>query len=339
MTWTAATANPTPDSSLWNAAACSVDGVILIAGSSGGLYISTNSGATWSLNTGAPENLWYWSVACSADGTRIIAAPYDDMAVGNPVLLYLSEDSGSTWAAASLPSNHWSAVSSSADGTKLIALAFNGPIYVSTNSGASWTSNNVIGYWRSAACSADGTKAVAVADPGEIYTSTDSGVTWVSHFIFGAGTGFGSVASSADGERLLAVGFQSGSGIYVSTNSGSSWKKDTHAPSAVWNAVASSADGHKVYSATYGYVVGGGGGIYTQQTAPSPKVDWTRTGTNSTLSWTAPSANFVLEENMDLTSTNWLRMTQSPSLDLTSLRYHVTLFLTNNSGFYRLASP
>ncbi|HXA45534.1 MAG TPA: YCF48-related protein, partial [Candidatus Angelobacter sp.] len=208
-TWTPA--NPPPSLDLWHAATTSADGSVMIAGTYGGLYISTNSGVDWQLNSNAPQNVWYWSAACSADGTKAVAAAYYDTAAGNPQLLYVSQDSGATWTAASAPSNNWSAVASSADGTKLIALAFNGLIYRSTDSGTTWTSNNIVGYWRSVACSADGTKVVAVASPGQIYTSTNSGLNWNSHFVPDAGIGFGSVATSANGVRLLAVGFESSS--------------------------------------------------------------------------------------------------------------------------------
>lgn len=339
ITWVAA--NPTPHSSSWQAAASSADGVILAAGSYGGLYISTNSGVTWLLNTNAPQNFWYWSVACSSDGVKMIAAPYYDTAVGNPQLLYVSKDSGTTWAATSAPSNHWTAVASSADGTKLIALGFNGPIYVSTDSGASWTSNNVVAYWRSVACSAGGTKAVAVANPGQLYTSTNSGVAWSSHFVSGADTGFGSVASSVDGTRLVAAGREGSAPIFVSTNSGSSWIKQTNASLlASWNAVASSADGHKLFAATSGFLVNdSSGGIYCLQTTPSPKLNLISLNTNLAILWTVPSANFVLQQNVDLNTPNWMTLTDAPALNLTNLQNQVMLSPTNSSGFYRLATP
>src|SRR5206468_505232 len=59
------------------------------------------------------------------------------------------------------------------------------------------------------------------------------------------------VAASADATRLVAVagdGFSSDPGIYVSTNSGSTWIQ-TSAPSNLWTAVASSADGTKLVAA------------------------------------------------------------------------------------------
>ena len=337
VTWTAVNLNT---SGALQSATSSSDGIILALAGSGGVYVSTNSGANWQLNRSAPQNLWYWSIACSADGKRMITAPYYDTPAGNPQLLYMSQDFGTTWASASAPSNHWSAVASSADGSKLLALAFNGPIYVSTNSGKSWATNAVVDYWRSVACSADGTKAVAVAEPGSVYTTTNSGASWSSHFVFGASPGWGSVASSADGVRLFAVGFQGGSPMFVSTNSGNSWIKQPTAPQALWNVVTSSADGHKVFAATYGFLVNNNsGGIYTLQTAPSEKFDCTMTSANLDISWSVPSVNFVLQQILDLTSTNWFSVTNNSSFDPVNLRYHVTIPITNALGFYRLAFP
>jgi hypothetical protein len=60
---------------------------------------------------------------------------------------------------------------------------------------------------------------------------------------------------------------------------------------------------------------------------------------NLTLSWIIPSTNFVLEQNLDLTSMNWTDVTNMPVLNLTNLQDEVTLPLTNGSGFYRLATP
>jgi hypothetical protein len=338
-TWAPAQVPPPFYDNNWRGAAVSADGVTMAAGDYGDIYISTNSGLTWLLSTNAPTNYWF-SIACSADGTKLVAAPYYDTASGNPQPLYLSTNSGTTWTAALTPSNHWTAVASSADGTKLIALVANGPIYLSTNSGTSWTSNNTVAYWTSVACSADGIKAVAVANPGEVYITTNSGVNWPEHNVLGSGNGFGSVASSADGTRLLVAGYEAPAPFFVSTNSGVSWVKQTNAPPiASWNAVASSADGHKTFAATYGFVVNdNAGGIYALQTIPSPELNLT-SGTSPTISWTVPSTNFVLQQNPDLTTTNWTDVTNVPVLDLTNLLDEVMVPLTNGSGFYRLVTP
>jgi hypothetical protein len=72
-------------------------------------------------------------------------------------------------------------VASSADGTKLVAVAglfTTGQIYTSTDSGLTWTPRDSIRRWCGVASSADGTKLVSVEFGGQIYTST--GFTWNS---------------------------------------------------------------------------------------------------------------------------------------------------------------
>jgi len=47
----------------------------------------------------------------------------------------------------------------------------------------------------------------------------------------------------------------------------------------------------------------------------------------------------VLQQNLDLTTTNWTDVTNPPALNLTSLQDEVVLSPTNSSGFYRLKTP
>ena len=62
---------------------------------------------------------------------------------------------------------------------------FDGYIYTSGNSGASWTQATTAGSrkWYAIASSSDGTKLAAVdGGPGYIYTSTDSCATWTVRY-------------------------------------------------------------------------------------------------------------------------------------------------------------
>jgi len=104
---------------------------------------------------------------------------------------------------------------------------------------------------------------VAAVLNGQIYTSTDSGVTWTPRE---SSRGWQSVASSADGTKLVAVeeAGQNGGRIYTSTDSGVSWTP--RESNRIWTSVASSADGFKLVA-----VVGSnetypaGGQIYTSE--------------------------------------------------------------------------
>ena len=96
-------------------------------------------------------------------------------------------------------------------------------------------------------------------------------------------------------------------------------------------AVASSADGSKLVA------VVNGGGIYTRQTTPAPALSIVPSGGSLTLSWTVPSIDLVLQGNADLNTNNWMGMTNKPTLNLTNLKYEVSLPLSVGSRFFRLS--
>jgi hypothetical protein len=263
----------------------------------GKIYTSTNSGMAWTRQTNIPNQTWC-SIVASADGTKLVV-----QASSNAV--YRSTDSGFTWTQMTPPPVNWpgfsskQVVSSSADGTELVAALYGDqsynpcPIYISTNSGSTWTSTTMPNQnWSSVACSADGTKIVAAAAPyggtGPLYTSTNSGASWTSNSVPNQQWTF--VASSADGNKLVAV-----SGIFIS------------------------------------------GAIYTLQTTLTPQMNIAPTNGNFNLSWIVPSTNFVLQQSPDLSS--WSDLTNQPILNLTNLQNEVTLPFSGGVGFYRLKTP
>jgi streptogramin lyase len=145
---------------------------------------------------------------------------------------------GETWTPRESNRN-WTSVASSADGRKLVAGAFQGQVYTSTDSGVTWTPRESNRQWFSVASSADGSKLVAVVSGEKIYTSTDSGVTWTAR---ASNQYWTSLASSADGSKLVAG--PDGGQIYTSTDSGVTWtprESNRH-----WYSIASSADGSKL---------------------------------------------------------------------------------------------
>jgi hypothetical protein len=143
-------------------------------------------------------------------------------------------------------------VAASSDGTKLVAAAKPGPICVSADSGATWTSNNApILSWSSVASSADGAEFVAAATDNGIYRSTDAGLTWAS--IGAPSNAWSAVVASADGARLAAsVRF---GGIYGSADAGLTWAQ-IGTRSNAWSSLAASSDGTSLVAAS------SSGGIY-----------------------------------------------------------------------------
>ena len=139
------------------------------------------------------------------------------------------------------PQKNWTNLAASADGTKLVAAAFNEFLYTSADSGVTWTARmtDAARIWRSLASSADGTKLAGVVGGDRVYISSDSGVTWVARTPAGS---WSFVALSADGTKLAAA--QGGAQIQVSTDSGVTWTP--HGTGQTWQALCSSADGTKL---------------------------------------------------------------------------------------------
>jgi hypothetical protein len=348
----------------WTCVASSADGNRLVAAASGGLiYASTNAGTTWT-TTDAPSTNWS-DIASSADGSKLVALT--ESANWYDYRIFTSTNSGTSWILSSV-SGHITSVASSATGSKMAAVTSVGPVFLSTNSGVIWTET----LWRSnstsaIACSADGDKLVvvpgaytstnfgfawtwpssftpaALADlvassadgnklvaswgPDETYTSTNAGITW-SHSNDPRNS-WHRLACSADGDKLVGVAWQS---IDASTNSGSSWVEFLFSSTVNFWSVASSADGCKLVA------VVNGGGIYSWQTTPTPVLNLTPSGGSFVISWIVPSMPFVLQENADLNTTNWIDVPTQPNLNLTNLHHEVSVPLSNTNRFYRLKS-
>ena len=316
----------------WYHVASSAKGEILVATtdySYSQIFRSTNFGITW-ITTDAPFGFEYWSsIACSADGTKMVAGEVGGT-IGRPRTIYCSTNSGANWHPVGA---NGSAVVCSANGYKFAALEEREAelICTSTNSGTTWQSNNVPGshLWSELASSADGTKLVAAARfYGLIYNSTNSGKDWRTNNVPYAD--WSSVASSADGLRLVAASRDRG--IYTSLDGGQIWISNS-TPATNWTCVASSADGGKLFARAKD------GGIYRFASEREPTMRIVSASNVVKLSWLLPSRPYSLQQNSDLTGTNWVTLSNPPGLNLTNLCHEVHIPLSTNSAFYRLASP
>lgn len=208
-------------------------------------------GQTW-VQTSVPTNAWT-AVASLVDGTGVVAA--------GSHFIYTSTDYGSTWTSNNAPNINWTSVASSADGAKLVA-AGGGAVY--TNSGTTWAlafaapkdgpsyEQNIT----SVASSADGVTLIAASSFGDpfyspkplLYVSTNSGASWINATNSPPGQPWVSVVSSADGSKLAAattISTLGGSGIFTSTNAGTTWASNILPP--VFS-LANSADGNKLFA-------------------------------------------------------------------------------------------
>jgi len=220
--------------------------------------IVPNPPLVWESHTVASNQLWQ-SITSSADGSHLAA-------VINNGDIYTSADGGKTWIDRAAAGNrYWSAITSSADGSKLFATDIGYPLR---------TSYEILG--------ANG--PAFLNSNGYIYKSSDYGQTWESVTAAGEHT-FSSIATSADGRRLIASVF--GGNIETSTDGGITWNESS--PSTgnnSYTSVASSSDGiHLAVSedgdGDTGYVYTSADGGLTWTYTDQSGVKWISIASNS----------------------------------------------------------
>jgi len=276
VTWVLSN-NGAPSSNSWVSITSSSDGQYLAACAynSNGLYTSSNSGASWTKQTGGSVPASFINISGSSDGSKLVASSY------LPSNIYTSTNYGVTWTIRNTngaPTGNIQRVRSNSDGTKLVAVTSTSGIFVSSNSGANWTLTSALTNveWYDVASDLTGTKLVAcVISSGGIYTSNNSGTTWTLRSSAPTNVSWSTVASNSDGTKLLAS--NNNTAIYQSIDSGITWTV-TNAPlNAHWWAVAISGDGTTLSAAAY--PSGSTGGIYVYSQSPSPSLPCFKEGT------------------------------------------------------------
>ncbi len=205
----------------WSGLCSSADGNKLVAVGQNGAFASLDSGNTWTDCSPAIGTGYFSCVATSSDGNRLVAgSSYNSV--------YTSTNFGATWTTVG-PSFEllWGSVASSADGHELVAAAYasavihtngsdiytGGPIYISTNSGATWTLTDApLQNWQSVASSSDGHVLIAAANGGPVCISTNSGAHW--NLSDAPITNWSAIACSADATKMFAAANQGG--IWIS---------------------------------------------------------------------------------------------------------------------------
>jgi hypothetical protein len=238
------------------------------------MFVSTNSGASWSSPLSMTTSHGWGGLASDSAGAHLVA-------VGEfPGDIWTSTDLGASWIdrTASGPAHglDWSSVASSSDGTHLVAVegsgevvtasgVVTGDIWTSGDSGVTWTNRTASGAahnlaWRSVASDANGTNLIAVG--AGIWTSSDSGATWTPQATNIATYAWVSVASSSDGTHLIAASLapdgnsvSTAGDLWTSSDSGVTWTNQTSGTflaTQQWTGVASDATGAHVVAAARG---------------------------------------------------------------------------------------
>lgn len=201
--------------------------------------------STWSpINTTGVGSQSWISISSNSTGSILYAA-----AKGN--YLYKSTDSGNTWTSLtnSAYGINWYSVATNDSGTIVVAAANYGYLYVSSDSGGTWTQITALGQknYSHVAMSSSGSKIVATFGQSGYVYSSDSGLNFSTVTPSPAATSLSGITISGDGSKIA---FEAAEGIYLSSNSGSTWTKFTGLVSssnlASSGSISMSADGQKI---------------------------------------------------------------------------------------------
>lgn len=209
---------------------------------------SATAATYWVLAPQSPlQNTPFDSISSDSSGQYLSA-------VASPGAIYASSDYGISWAIQSTgvpPTAKWASIALAAKSSanKRYAAVTNGPIYSTPDGGNTWSKipGSPTLAWQAVASDDVGGKLVAAATSA-IYTyaaaGPNAGWALVSSPAFPTQQQWQSLAASSSAS-ILAVG-ENGGDIYISTDSGSTWRL-SHVPtpslSPVWISLSMSNNG------------------------------------------------------------------------------------------------
>lgn len=279
----------------------SIDGSLMVAVAGGRVWTSTDQGQRWTCCSSLPRHSGSRSVACSSDGSRLVAVDYAYQQMGS---IWTSQDRGVTWVErTSAGVRQWTAVASSGNGLRMTAAVSGGSLWTSDDSGATWTecAGTSGQRWQFITCSQNGLILAAAAHQSGIWRSEDGGTTWtlcqgtegkVWKSLVSSGSGSKHAVAEANGSvwtsqdqgvnwvqrsatnggkwQCLALSLDgsrlmaagSDRGVWTSADGGASWQMQSDPGEQYWSCIASSKDGQKLAAAIH-FSRGTGGRIHT----------------------------------------------------------------------------
>jgi hypothetical protein len=135
----------------------------------------------------------------------------------------------------------------------------------------------------------------------------------------------GTIDTNGDGDVVPIV--------FTSSDFGVTWsqRSDPDPENGPIGSICIPADGGKLAATIIG------DGVYSTHWEPyAHRLYFAPSNGGLTISWLVPSSGFVLQENFDLNTTNWIDVPLSPALNFTNLNYEVTVSPAPGSRFYRL---
>jgi hypothetical protein len=184
----------------------------------GYIWKSVNFGESWTSIKAIGVDNWS-SIACNSKTTGNIVVGLTLEEGG----IYISIDSGNTWLyKLNDISRKWKNITINNDGSIITAVANNDYIYISNNSGSTWSIGNK---WKSISTNkTNGTHSISLVENGYLYLSSNSGNDWVlgnTQNVNSISRNWRSSYISDDGNRMSAVVY--GGNIWQSIDNGNTW--------------------------------------------------------------------------------------------------------------------
>ncbi|MGE5351939.1 MAG: YCF48-related protein [Acidobacteriota bacterium] len=213
--------------------------IILLGEVDGGLFISTNNGASWEKNFSGTDNF----------GIEALAESGETIYAGSTKGLFQSTDNASSWTRVEVDSSENPVVSIAAKDSMLV-IGTGAGIFVSLNKGVSWKrSTGGLPEKATGKVVINGSHIFAAIDGKGVYTSADSGATWTQ-----ANSGLPSnpyfYSLISDGNLVLAA--LGSYGIYKWNDSGSAWQASSKGIQENIQVKSIAASGGSIYAGTFG---------------------------------------------------------------------------------------
>ena len=215
-----------------------ISGTNLFAGTFHGVFLSTNNGDSWAaVNSGLGDT-----------NIRAIAINGGTVAAATNGGVFISSNNGTDWNGINIGLANPSVLAFGSNYTTLVAGTERGGLLHSTDNGSSWAvssagigSSTSLTSFASIGSTLFGTTGWA----GQVIRSTDAGASWKAVFTYE----IYHVSSLAVIDTNLFVGTDLG--VYLSTDSGTSWKPTSSPPEQVFGDVVSMAvEGTNLFAGT-----------------------------------------------------------------------------------------
>jgi hypothetical protein len=219
----------------------------------GGVWLSSDSGASWSQST-LSYNSFKPGLTSSSTGQNLAA-------IVNYNKPYISNDYGSNWTQltnSEIPSSvNWYSIASSITGQYIVLSTSDGTIYISNNYAQSWSITNIFSN-PIVSISSSGQYVVAACKLGSIYISSDYGSIWTqlttTNGLPSTSEDWSSIKISGSGQYV--AGTINGGQIYISSDFGLNWSP-INLLTGAWSSVAISNSGQYIVATINGGAIYG----------------------------------------------------------------------------------